>query len=135
MKLPYLVALDEGTPNLPTNIVDFGGFDSSIMLILRGGIPGPKGDFPESLSQAMSVGRLGPGVVRLGSRSPAHSRCVEWVSFLRNAVRPFSYLGFMYLRLQSLDSEQSKTNRVLRPLGTTYQIKIRPASRLRVTEY
>ena len=44
------------TPNLPTNIVDFGGFDSSIILILRGGIPRPIGDFPESLSQAMLVG-------------------------------------------------------------------------------
>ena len=53
-----------GTPNLPTNIVDFGGFDSSIILILRGGIPRPMGNFPESLSQAllvgiMLVGRLG----------------------------------------------------------------------------
>ena len=44
------------TPNLPTQIVDFRGFDSSIILILRGGIPRPKGNFPESLSQAMSVG-------------------------------------------------------------------------------
>ena len=44
------------TPNLPTNIVDFSGFDSSIILIFRGGIPMPIGDFPESLSQAMLVG-------------------------------------------------------------------------------
>ena len=44
------------TPNLPTNIVDFRGFDSSIMLILRGGIPRPMGDFPESSSQAMLAG-------------------------------------------------------------------------------
>ena len=27
------------TPNLPTNMVDFTGFDSSTILILRGGIP------------------------------------------------------------------------------------------------
>ena len=52
------------TANLRTNIVDFRGFDSSIILILRGGIPRPTGDFPESLSQAilvgiMFVGRLG----------------------------------------------------------------------------
>ena len=39
------------TPNLPTNIVDFGGFDSSTILILRGGILTCIGDFPESLSQ------------------------------------------------------------------------------------
>ena len=31
------------TPNLPTNIVHFGGFDSSTILILRGGIPRPIG--------------------------------------------------------------------------------------------
>ena len=44
------------TPNLPTNIVDFRGFYSSIILILRVGIPRFIGDFPESLSQAMLVG-------------------------------------------------------------------------------
>ena len=44
------------TPNLPTNIVEFTGFDSSIILIQRGGIPRFIGDFPESLSQAMLVG-------------------------------------------------------------------------------
>ena len=44
-----------GTPNLPTHIVDFGGFDSSIMLIVRGGILVPIGDFPESLTQATLV--------------------------------------------------------------------------------
>ena len=31
------------TPNLPTNIVGFRGFISSIILILQGGIPRPKG--------------------------------------------------------------------------------------------
>ena len=31
------------TANLPTNIVDFGGLDSSTILILRGGIPRPIG--------------------------------------------------------------------------------------------
>ena len=40
------------------------GFDFGIILILRGGIPGPTGNSPESLSQAIlagiiSVGRLG----------------------------------------------------------------------------
>ena len=44
------------TPNLPSNIVDFRGFDSSTILLLRGGILRPMGDFPESLSQAMLVG-------------------------------------------------------------------------------
>ena len=52
------------TPNLPTNIVGFRGFDSSIILIIRGGILVSIRDFPESLSKAMFggimlVGRLG----------------------------------------------------------------------------
>ena len=44
------------TPNLPTNIVGFRGFDSSTILSVRGGIPRPVGILPESLSQAMLVG-------------------------------------------------------------------------------
>ena len=42
--------------NSPTNIVDFRGFGSSRILISRGGIPRPKGNSPESLSQAILVG-------------------------------------------------------------------------------
>ena len=61
------------TPNLPTNIVDFGGLDSSTILILRGGIPRPIGDFPESLSQAMLVGIMLVG--RLGVESHALKGC------------------------------------------------------------
>ena len=53
-----------GTPDLPTNIVDFRGFDSSTILNSRGGIPRFIGDFPESLSQAMLVGTMLVG--RLG---------------------------------------------------------------------
>ena len=45
------------TPNPPTNIVGFRGLDSSIILILRGGILTPIGNFPESLSQASNVSR------------------------------------------------------------------------------
>ena len=52
------------TANLRTKILDFRGFDSSIILIIRGGILMTIGDFPENLSQAilagiMLVGRLG----------------------------------------------------------------------------
>ena len=43
-------------PNLPTNMVGFRGFESSIILILRGGIPRPIWNFPEVLTQAMLVG-------------------------------------------------------------------------------
>ena len=51
-----MIMLD--TANLPTNIVDFGGFDSSIMLFLRGGILMSMGDFPDSLTRAMLVGTM-----------------------------------------------------------------------------
>ena len=56
------------TVNLPTNIVGFRGFDSNIILIIRGGISRPIGNCPESLSQAMLVGimlvgRLGVSVM------------------------------------------------------------------------
>ena len=37
----------QSTPNFPTNIVDFGGSDSSIILIYRGGILMSIGKFPE----------------------------------------------------------------------------------------
>ena len=43
------------TPNPPTDIVDFRGFDSSRILILRGEILMYIGDFPEDLSQAIFV--------------------------------------------------------------------------------
>ena len=60
----YALASYAPTPNLPTNIVDFRGFDSSIILIVRGGILMSIGDFPECLSQAMLVGTMLVG--RLG---------------------------------------------------------------------
>ena len=42
-----------GAPNPPTNIVDFGGSDPSIISIQSGGILMCVEDFLESLSQAM----------------------------------------------------------------------------------
>ena len=59
-----LVRECSSTANFRTNIMDFRGFDSSVILILRGGIPRPIGNSPESLSQAilagiMLVGKLG----------------------------------------------------------------------------
>ena len=48
--------------------MDFRGFDSSIILIVRGAIPRTKGNFPERLSQVILVGiRL---VGRLGVPMP-----------------------------------------------------------------
>ena len=45
-------------------ILDFRGFDSSIILVLRGGIIMSLGNFPASLSQAFLAGRFLVG--RLG---------------------------------------------------------------------
>ena len=69
----HILPWGAGTANLRTNIMDFRGFDSSIILILRGGILVSIGDFPESLSQAMLVGLMlvgKPGVCWL-RRNPA----------------------------------------------------------------
>ena len=57
------------TPNLATNIVGFRGFDSSIMLCLRGGMFMSIGNLPESLTRAMLVGTMLVG--RLGVH-PVH---------------------------------------------------------------
>ena len=46
------------TANLCTKILDFRGFDSSIILISRGGILMSIGAFPEMLSQRILLGRL-----------------------------------------------------------------------------
>ena len=59
------------TANLPTNIVDFRGLDSSIILILSGGILMSIGDFPESLSQAMLVGIMVVGGLGVQPRDHA----------------------------------------------------------------
>ena len=58
---------DQSTADLLTNIMDFRGFDSSVILILRGGIPRPIGDSPENLNQAMLVG------VMLAGRLSVHT--------------------------------------------------------------
>ena len=52
------------TANLRTNIMDFRASDSSIILIMRGGILRSIGDFPESLMHAVLVGAISAG--RLG---------------------------------------------------------------------
>ena len=64
-----------GTASPPTKIMDFRGFYSSIILILRGGIPRPIVDFPESLSQAILVGMM---LGRLGV-FPKRSQYASWL--------------------------------------------------------
>ena len=67
------------TASLRTKILDFGGFDAGRILILRGGIPRPIGNFLESLSQAilagiLLVGRL--GVARYSGGATSNAGCV-----------------------------------------------------------
>ena len=65
-KLPVPLSLSV-TPNPPTIIVDFRGFDSSIILILRGGIPTPIGDFPGKFeSSNVSGDNVSRGIGRIG---------------------------------------------------------------------
>ena len=51
--------------------MDFRGFDSSIILILNGGIPRTIGIFPDSSSQAVVAGRFFVG--RLGAEPPSRA--------------------------------------------------------------
>ena len=71
-----------GMPNLRAKILDCRGFDSSTILMLRGGILMSIGEFPESLSQAILagiilVGRSGrTGLFAVRSLPDgAHSQC------------------------------------------------------------
>ena len=52
--MSYVMQL--ATANLRTKILDLRGFDSSIIVSLRGGILMPIGDFLEILSQGILVG-------------------------------------------------------------------------------
>ena len=59
------------TANPRTKILDFRGFDSSIISISRGGIPRPIGDFPKSLSQAILAGIISVGRSGVARPKPA----------------------------------------------------------------
>ena len=56
--------------------MDFGGFDSSIILALRGGMS--MGNFPESLSQAILAGIMLVGILGVDCAGPctAHGKKV-----------------------------------------------------------
>ena len=66
------------TANLCTKIPDFRGFDSHIILSLRGGILMSIGNFPERLSQAMLVGII-MLVGRLGVHTHTHSNILRYL--------------------------------------------------------
>ena len=59
------------TANLRTKILDSTGFDSSIILIIRGGILMSIGDFPESVSRAILIGIMLVGRLAVPSASPS----------------------------------------------------------------
>ena len=63
--------------------MDFRGFDSSIILILRGGILTSIGDFPECLSQAILVGIM--LAWRLGVSEQLGSHFMRGGSFMQPA--------------------------------------------------
>ena len=65
---------DRGTANLRTNIMNFRGFDSSQILISKGGILMSIWDFPERLSQAILVGIMSAG--RSGAMGPLQIICI-----------------------------------------------------------
>ena len=80
------------TANLRAKIMDFRGFDSCIILMLRGGIPRPIGNFPESLNQAILVviiivTRLGVEPVRLEASRWAVALEGPWPSDLKGTPR------------------------------------------------
>ena len=79
------------TANLRTKILDFRGFDASIILILRGGILMSIEDFPECFSQAILVGRMLVG--RLGVRAArGAARATPSDSHLDPSSEPFTLL-------------------------------------------
>ena len=53
-----------------TEILDFAGFDSSRILVLRGGIPRHTGNFPESVSQQILAGIISVGRLLARRRIP-----------------------------------------------------------------
>ena len=58
------------TANLRTKILDLGGFDSSILLILRGGIIMSIESSPDILSQRILVGMIFVGRLGVSVMSP-----------------------------------------------------------------
>ena len=60
---------------------DFRGFDSSIILMLRGGILRPMGDFPEMLSGEILVGILLVGRLDVNVFLTAHCMMIMFMCF------------------------------------------------------
>ena len=68
----FMSDASETTANLRTETLDFGGFDSSIILILRGRILMSTGIFPESSSQRILVGIISIWRLGVNEQFPDH---------------------------------------------------------------
>ena len=86
-------AADRATTNLRTNIMDFRGFDSSRVLISRGVIPRPIGDFVESVTQAMLVGVMLVGTLSVCLASTASLTVPTSSTWIRRVLRCSSILA------------------------------------------
>ena len=82
----------ELTANLLTKILDFRGLDSSIILILRGGILMSVWNFPESLSQIL----VGKFLREIELSVVSRFLCFLWPFVLRLAL-PFHYASMRML--------------------------------------
>ena len=131
-----LKAPPHSTANLRAKIQDSRGFDSSRILTLRGEIPWPMGNFPESLSQQILawiilVGILG---VKPRGRFDFEDVTARWrVPTRRERRLLFRGSGdcsghfrilFSYLRFQGLNfGRQIYSKSCSRPLGTTTNLR------------
>ena len=78
-RTPSARVVAHATANLRPNIAAFRGFDSSTILIPRGGILASTGDLPESLSQDILVGVMLVGRLGVGSKGELNeSRKLLW---------------------------------------------------------
>ena len=93
--------------NLRTKILDFRGFDSSRILILRSGIPMSRGDFPEALNQLILVWVILVGRLKvLRHRPGAYLAAPRWELTCRSrdpcGTRRSTRAGILSMVVQSV---------------------------------
>ena len=102
--------------NVRTKILDFRGFDSSIILHIRGGFLMPIGNFMENSSQQISVGivlvgRLGIPVAFLSGRAARQTKGGK----SRAHIRPHTNIGSQGARALAREVVWSSQPRICRP--------------------
>ena len=93
--MPVYQEIFLGMANLPTKVVDFGGSDSSRILILRGGILMSIGDSPEILSQRVLAGRILVG--RLAVAAPPEITTA--ICYYQQTIYIYIYMFILLLLL------------------------------------